>query len=499
MLRFAPNLDPCRSAAVVWNGSTRPVREEPVMPRTKLVCTLGPATDPPELLDAMVRAGMSVARVNFSHGAHADHARRIAAVRDAAAHTGATLAVLADLQGPKFRIGDIEGGSLRLEPGGTILLTTRPGRDDARTVHLPHADLVAAVRPGQRVLLDDGMIVLEVEAATGTDLRCRVVSGSTLASRKGVSVPDTQLPVPSLTDKDREDARFAVGHDVDMLALSFVRTAADVQVLRALLGELGSPAMLVSKIEKRQALDDFPSILAASDAVMVARGDLGVETPAEEVPIHQKEIIRACNHAGKPVITATQMLQSMVENPTPTRAEASDVANAILDGSDAVMLSAETAIGKHAVEAVQVMARIAERTEPHLPRRPAAGGPDAAIDPTDAIAQAAVATAADIGAAVILCATLGGYAPQRIAKYRPHTPILAVTPDPRVQQRLALTWGVVSRRIAPARNAEEMLESALAAVREAGVARPGDTIVLTGGIPVVARGRTNFLKVHVIE
>jgi pyruvate kinase len=469
------------------------------LPRTKLVCTLGPATDPPEVLDAMIQAGMSVARINFSHGAHPDHTRRIAQVRDASARAGATVAVLADLQGPKFRIGDIEGGSVRIEPGGTIVLTTRPGRGDARSVHLPHPELVAAVRPGQRVLLDDGSIELEVETATGTELRCRVVAGSTLASRKGVSVPDTTLAVPSLTEKDREDAKFAVSHDVDMLALSFVRAAADVQVLHTLLGELHADTMVVSKIEKRQALDAFPAILAASDAVMVARGDLGVETPAEEVPIHQKEIIRACNHAGTPVITATQMLQSMVESPTPTRAEASDVANAILDGSDAVMLSAETAIGKHPVEAVRVMARIAERTEPHLASRPTSGGADAATDPTDAIAQAAVDTAAGVGAAAIVSATLGGYAPQRIAKYRPHTPVLAVTPDPRVQQRLALTWGVVSRRIAPARSAEEMLQMALAAVREAGVARPGDTIVLTGGIPVVARGRTNFLKLHVVE
>jgi pyruvate kinase len=469
------------------------------LPRTKIVCTLGPATDPPDVLDAMIQAGMNVARINFSHGTHAEHARRIAQVRDSAGRAGATIAVLADLQGPKFRIGEVEGGSLRIEPGATIVLTTRPGRGDARAVHLPHPDLVAAVRPGQRVLLDDGAIELQVESTTGTDLRCRVVAGKMLGSRKGVSVPDTALPVPSLTEKDREDARFAVSHDVDLLALSFVRAAADLQVLRALLAELHADTMVVSKIEKRQALDAFAAILAASDAVMVARGDLGVETPAEEVPIHQKEIIRDCNHAGKPVITATQMLQSMVESRTPTRAEASDVANAILDGSDAVMLSAETAVGKYPVEAVQVMARIAERTEPHLASRLASAGPEAAIDPTDAIAQAAVDIAADVGAAAIVTVTLGGYAPRRIAKYRPHTPVLAVTPDPRVQQRLALTWGVVSRRIAPARSAEEMLQMALAAVREAGVARPGDTIVLTGGIPVVARGRTNFLKLHVLD
>ena len=468
------------------------------LPRTKIVCTLGPATDAPGVLDSMIAAGMSVARINFSHGSRPDHARRIDQVREAAARAGATVAVLADLQGPKFRIGEVADGRTRIEAGSNLVLTTRSVSGDSRAVTLPHPDLVAALRPGERLLLDDGLLELRVESKTETDLVCRVLVGGVLGSRKGVSVPDTVLTTPSLTDKDREDAGFAVRHEVDMLALSFVRSAADVLVLRDLLKELKAHVQVVSKIEKRQALESFAEILGASDAIMVARGDLGVETPAEEVPMHQKEIILACNRAGTPVITATQMLQSMVESPTPTRAEASDVANAILDGTDAVMLSAETAVGKYPVESVRMMERIAERTEPHIESRLVLAR-DAAIDPTDAIAQAAVDTASDLGAAAIVSATVAGYAPMRISRYRPPTPVLAVTPDPRVRQRLALVWGVLPWGVPRARSAEEMLQLALAAVREAGVARSGDSIVLTGSIPFDARGRTNFLKVHVLE
>ena len=468
------------------------------LPRTKIVCTLGPATDAPGELDALIEAGMSVARINFSHGAHADHARRIGMVREAAARAGATVAVLADLQGPKFRIGDIAGGKTVLEKGGSLRLTTRTVAGDAQAVTLPHPDVVAALAPGERLLLDDGLLQLRVESKSESELVCRVLVGGVLGSRKGVSVPDSNLTTPSLTEKDREDAGFAVRQGADLLALSFVRSAADVHTLRDLLAGLQADVQVVAKIEKSQALDSFPEILAASDAVMVARGDLGVETPAEEVPIHQKEIIRACNDAGKPVITATQMLQSMVESPTATRAEASDVANAILDGTDAVMLSAETAVGKYPVEAVRMMQRIAERTEPHLASRLAMARTPA-IDPTDAIAQAAVDTASDLDAAAIVSVTFTGYAPQRISKYRPPTPVLAVTPDPRVQHRLALVWGVLPWGMPHAQSAEEVLNLALAAVRETGVAGPGDSIVLTASIPVADRGHTNFLKVHVLD
>jgi pyruvate kinase len=468
------------------------------MPRTKIVCTLGPATDPPGTLEALLAAGMNVARLNFSHGTSAEHAERIERVRQAAARAGLTVAVLGDLQGPKLRIGDLPAGGRELARDEEIVLALQADARDARAVPLPHPELVSAAAPGHRLLLDDGQIELRVESKLRDALRCRVLQGGRLGSRKGVSVPDTELALSSLTPKDRDDARFAVQQDVDYLALSFVRSAADVRELRDVLHGLRSPAHIVAKIEKRQALDAFDDILSASDAVMVARGDLGVETPAEEVPVHQKSIIRACNRAGKPVITATQMLQSMIDHPHPTRAEASDVANAILDGSDAVMLSAETSVGKYPVHAVEVMARIAERTEPHVANRlhDASGR---IADATDAVAQSAVEIASNLGARAIVSATLIGYAAGRIARFRPATPVFAVTPDPRVQRRLALVWGVQPWAIPWPKSADELLELTFAAVRRAGVAVSGDTLVLTGAVPVDARGRTNFLKVHVLE
>ena len=468
------------------------------MPRTRIVCTLGPSTDQPGVLDAMISAGMNVARLNFSHGSHDEHLLRIRQVRECADRSGATIAILADLQGPKFRIGDIASGSVRLREGDSILLTTRNVAGDAKTLGLPHPAFLDALRPGERLLLDDGSIALRVESVAPAEAHCRVVVGGDLSSRKGVSAPDSRLSVPSFTEKDREDTRFAVQHDVDMIALSFVRSAADLRTLRDHLDGLGARVMVVSKIEKREALDAFTEIRDASDAVMVARGDLGVETPAEEVPIHQKRIIQSCNHVAIPVITATQMLQSMVDSPTPTRAEASDVANAILDGTDAVMLSAETAAGRYPVEAVQVMARIAERAEAHLATRTPTAR-DTTIDPSDAIAQAAVEIAADLGAAAIISVTHTGYGPRRVSKYRPRTRVLAVTADPRVRRQLALVWGVQPLAIPPADTAEEVVRSALTAAREAGVAGPGDTIVLTGRLPVDARGHTNFLKLEVLE
>lgn len=469
------------------------------MPLTKIVCTLGPATDSPETLVAMIRAGMTVARINFSHGSHADHARRIALVRELAAREQAIVAVLGDLQGPKLRVGEIQGGSVRIEPGSTLALTTRRVPGTAQEVHLPHPDLVADVEPGQRLLLDDGQIELQVEDKNATDLICRVIVGGQLGSHKGISAPDSCLSLSSLTDKDRNDARFAAEQGLDYLALSFVRSPADVTELRDLLNSYNAPIPIVAKIEKGQALEAFDDILAVSDAIMVARGDLGVETPAEQVPIHQKEIIRKSNHAGKPVITATQMLQTMIENPRPTRAEASDVANAILDGTDAVMLSAETAVGKYPVEAVKMMARIADKTEAHMICALEAARVNLANDPTEAIAQATVEIAAELHAQAIITSTMTGYAARMVARYRPCIPILATTPHPAIQQQLALVWGVRPWLVAPYHNTDEMLTLAQQAVKQVGLAHPGDLVVLTGGIPIGVQGKTNFLKIHIVE
>jgi pyruvate kinase len=363
---------------------------------------------------------------------------------------------------------------------------------------LPHPDLVADVQPGQRLLLDDGALELQIESKTEADLVCRVIVGGRLSSHKGVSAPGAALSLSSLTDKDRADAQFAVEQSADYIALSFVRRAADVSGLRALLASRGAHVPIVAKIEKAEALDAFDEILQAADAVMVARGDLGVETPAEYVPIHQKRILRACNCAGKPAITATQMLQSMMDNPRPTRAEASDVANAVLDGSDAVMLSGETATGHYPVEAVQVMERVATIAEEHLDCGEWLRRVNEANVPSEAIARATVEIAMDLKAAAIITSTMSGHTAQMVARYRPCVPVLAATPDQAVYRRMALVWGVVPLLVPEYASTDEMIETTTRAAYQAGLVKPGECVVITAGIPAGGEGKTNMLKVHVI-
>ncbi len=465
------------------------------MPRTKIVCTVGPASASEPTLRALIRAGMSVARINFSHGDRTIHARTIAALRQAANEEGRLVAVLADLQGPKLRIGKLPDGGVMLTEGEGVVLTPSPfapGRLPA-----PHPEVLRDLRPGQAVLLDDGQVQLVVEEA-GAEVRCRVAVGGRLTSHKGINLPDTALSLSALTPKDRQDVRFAVEHGVDFIALSFVRAADDVEALRGLLQTMSADIPIVAKIEKPEALAAFDSILAAADAIMVARGDLGVETPPEEVPFHQKRIIRACNRAGKPVITATQMLQTMIERPTPTRAEASDVANAILDGSDAVMLSGETAVGAYPVEAVRTMARLCANAEAHL--SPLLFVSEAgAGEVTAAISQATVEIAAEVGASAILTATMSGTTARMVARHRPAVPIVAITPNERTLARLALVWGVTPVLIPRFANTDEMVALMVRAAQDTGFVHPGDRVVLTAGIPFGGEGRTNMLKVHVVE
>lgn len=468
------------------------------MPRTKIVCTLGPACDAPGVLRDMVRAGMDVARINFSHGDPPSHARRIADVRRIAQEEGRTVAVLCDLQGPKLRVGDIAGGAVELRPGSAVTLTTRAVPGDSHQVNLPHPALVAEVQPGQRLLLDDGVLELRVESKTETDLVCHIVVGGRLGSHKGVSAPGASLSLSSLTAKDRADALFAIDQQADYLALSFVRRVADVQELRALVASRGARIPIVAKIEKAEALAVFDDILAATDAVMVARGDLGVETPAEQVPIHQKRILRACNQAGKPAITATQMLQSMMDNPRPTRAEASDIANAVLDGTDAVMLSGETATGRYPVEAVKVMESVATIAEQSMECEEWLRRMGAAASPFEAIARATVEIADELHASAIITSTVSGHTARMVARYRPCMPVLAVTPDPAVFRQLALVWGVVPLQIPVYASTDEMIAYTTHAATEAGLVRPGDRVVITAGIPASGEGRTNMLKVHVL-
>ncbi len=468
------------------------------MAKTKIVATLGPSCDGPGVLTRMVRAGTDVARVNFSHGDHPTHAARIRTVREAARKEGRTLAILGDLQGPKLRVGEIAGGSAELQQDSLVRLTTREVPGDSREIPLPHPELVAEVEVGQRLLLDDGQIELIVDSKTETDLLCRVEVGGILASNKGINLPGAALSMSSLTDKDYADVAFALEQGVEYLALSFVRRAADVELLRSFLCGRGEHVRIIAKIEKAEAVANFDEILAAADAIMVARGDLGVETPAEQVPILQKRILMACNRAGKPSITATQMLQSMMEKPRPTRAEASDVANAVLDGSDAVMLSGETAAGRYPVEAVEMMERVISIAETQMDtmdwlRR--AGMPGT---PSDAIARATVEIASELKAAAIITSTITGHTSCLVARYRPCVPILAATPDPTTCRHMALVWGVVPRLVPEYATTDEMVDTTTRAAVEAGLVRSGDLVVITSGMPVQGARVTNMLKVHVI-
>jgi pyruvate kinase len=469
------------------------------MNRTKMVCTVGPAVDSDEHIRALIRAGMSVARVNFSHGDHATHAASIERVRRIAQAENTIVAILGDLQGPKLRVGKIASGPVMTAPDQSITLTLREVEGDAHEVTLPHPELVHGVQPGQRLLIDDGALEFVVTAVTDTDLVCRVITGGPLSSNKGVSAPGANLSLSAITAKDRTDARFAVEQQLDFIALSFVRSRDDVCELRTLLNELGADIPIVTKIEKSEALDHIDGILACTNAIMIARGDLGVETPAESVPVVQKRLIRQCNARGIPVITATQMLQSMMTAPRPTRAEASDVANAIYDGTDAVMLSGETASGQYPIEAAQTMARIAAITEKDFPYENwLTNNVTAQLDSVAAIGRATVEIAEEIGARAIVTSTHTGNTAQLIAQFRPRTPIIATTPSEIIQRRLALMWGVQPMLAPEHQTTDEMLRTAAALVVKNGIAQHGDTILITAGIPITGNNPTNMLHVHVI-
>jgi pyruvate kinase len=422
-------------------------------------------------------------------------------LRRLADEEGKLVAIMADLQGPKLRVGEIAEEPAKLEQGTEFILTTRPVPGSSVAVHLPHPEIVRDLSPGQRVLLDDGQIELKVIGKTGTDLVCQVVTGGRLSSHKGVNLPGAHLRISSLTEKDRQDALFAAAQGVDFMALSFVRRPADVMELRRFLEAYSADLPIIAKIEKPEALDVFDEILGISDGVMVARGDLGVETPPEEVPFHQKEIIRAANCAGKPVITATQMLQSMIEHPRPTRAEASDVANAILDGTDAVMLSGETAIGAYPVDAVRMMQVIAANAEEHLPHDRWAhflADERHSVYTTEAISEVTVEVALAVGAKAIVTSTMSGTTARMVARHRPSVPVIAITPSARTLHRLTLVWGVQPVLVGGFAQTDEMIHLTVKAACELGIVSWGDVVVITAGIPFGGAGKTNFLKVHTV-
>ena len=473
------------------------------MRRTKIVCTIGPATNSQEQLEQLMRAGMNVARLNFSHGTQDEHAVVIERIRTISVHLGCPIAILQDLQGPKIRTGPLQGGQpVKLVDGATFTITTRPVEGSAQLVSTTYQQLPQDVKAGDRILLDDGLMELRVLDRNETEVHCVVVHGGLLKEHKGINLPGVAVSAPALTEKDRDDLKFGIKHGVDYVALSFVRKPEDVleakELIRQLQAEKGNKhsvaTPLIAKLEKPEAVARLDDILEVVDGVMVARGDLGVEMPLEKVPLIQKRIIDRCNDLGLPVITATQMLESMIVNPRPTRAEVSDVANAILDGTDAIMLSAETATGAYPIEAVQVMVRIAVETE--ASNRTANQPQCQRLSQAHAVSHAARALTEEASVQSIVVFTRSGASAHLISKDRPRTPILAYTPSERVYRQLALWWGVWPHCIEMRGTTEDLIALVERRLLEDKLAKPGEHVVIMGGMPVASRARTNFVKLH---
>ncbi|AZR74623.1 pyruvate kinase [Anoxybacter fermentans] len=468
------------------------------MRRTKIVCTIGPASESKEVLKELIKAGMNVARLNFSHGSHEEHGRRIKRIREAAKELGVNVAIMLDTKGPEIRSGILKEDKVELVKGQKLILTTEEIEGDANRVSVSYKNLPNDLYEGARILVDDGLIELKVEKIYENEIHTVVINGGILGSRKSINLPGVKINLPALTQKDIDDLKFGIEQGVDFIAASFVRKAADVLEIRRILEEAGADIHIISKIENAEGVENIDEIIKVSDGIMVARGDLGVEIPAEQVPIVQKMIIRKCNKAGKPVITATQMLDSMIRNPRPTRAEASDVANAIFDGTDATMLSGETAAGSYPVEAVKMMARIAERTESSLSFEEILANfdtPEATT--TDAISYATCNIALDLGAAAIITSTRSGYTARAVSKYRPKSPIIAATPNESVLRKLLLAFGVYPILVPETSTTDEMIEVSVNGALEQGLINEGDLVVITAGTPVGVPGTTNLLKVHV--
>jgi len=472
------------------------------MRRTKIVCTIGPASSSVEDLDRLAAAGMDVARLNFSHGTHAEHAEVVRRIREGEARWGRPVAILQDLQGPKIRLGtfgDGGGGRVDLEVGRPFTLCRTPCVGTSERVFVAPPEYLRDIKPGDEIWMDDGMIQLRVEETTPTEVRCRVVAGGRISDHKGISLPHVDLPASCLTEKDREDLLFGIDQGVDFVAVSFVRSAADIAEVRAFLEQRGADLPIVAKLERQEIIENLPGIVSRVEAVMVARGDLGVDVPLEDVPHIQKEIIRQARAAKVPVIVATQMLESMVTHIRPTRAEVSDVTTAIFDGADAIMLSAETASGRYPAEAVEVMARVAERAEQAValePLRRRREDRPSAVGFPEAVSDAAATAARSLRARAIVAFTQSGFSARLISQERPATPIIAFTPFAAVQRRLALSWGVTSRLIRKVETTDEMVEEIETTLLGDGTVRVGDVLVIISGSPMWVTGTTNLLKVH---
>ena len=471
------------------------------MRKTKIVCTLGPATNDVEIMKQLIHNGMDAARINFSHGTYETHAETIAKLKQAREELNAPIPLILDTKGPEIRVKTFKEDKVRLEEDATFTLTTREVEGDVNIVSVTYADLPKDVHRGSRILIDDGLIELKVEDITETDVVCKVVNGGVVKSRKGVNLPGVEVNLPSLMDKDIEDLKFGVENGFDIVAASFIRSAEDVLKIRRVLEENGGGQMhIISKIENQQGVENIDKILEASDGIMVARGDLGVEIPPEEVPLVQKILIAKANRIGKPVITATQMLESMVHSPRPTRAEANDVANAIFDGSDAIMLSGETAAGAYPLEAVATMARIALKAESAVDyaAKLANTTEPARVNITNAISMAACATAAELKTAAITTVTKSGFTARMISRYRPACPLIASTSDETVWRQMNLIWGCKPMLYTGELPRGGVFDTALEIAVKSGLLKNGDTVVSALGMPLGFSGATNTLRVDIV-
>ena len=474
------------------------------MRRTKIVCTLGPAVDDPKMLEKLILSGMDIARINLSHGNHEEHLKRIVSLRMLSRKFNRYIPIMLDTKGPEIRVGHFENGFINLVEGEQFILTSSSIVGNQERVSITYPLLPNELTKGDRIFLDDGLLELEVLRIDANDIVCKVISGGHLSTKKAVNIPGKHLNLPSLSDVDKKDIIFAIKNDIEIIAPSFVRSASDISDLREFLAEnnVERKILIVAKIENLEGMQNVKAILEVSDGIMVARGDMGVELPAEDVPIMQKQIIGLCRNAGKPVITATQMLDSMIRNPHPTRAEVSDVANAVLDGTDAIMLSGETAAGKHPIESLITMAKVAERAETSdvfTDNIMAFKKMIATNNVTDVIGHATVQIATELNASAIITSTQSGTTARMVAKYRPRTPIVAVTVSNYTASQLNLFWGVTPLAARASKDTDDMIDMAVNSAKEASLVKCNDTVVITAGVPVGIPGTTNIIKVHEVE
>lgn len=468
------------------------------MLRTKIICTLGPSSENKHIIKQLINAGMNIARINLSHGNHEEHLKRINVLRQACEELKANVALLLDTKGPEIRLGTFFGGKVTLKKDQEFILTSTPMIGNDKEVFINYDNIAKTVKPGEKILLADGLIELCVNKIQGEKVICTVVNGGKLSDRQGVNIPNKSLPLPTLTQKDLEDIVFAINVGADFVAASFIRKATDVLEIRRILNENGgSDIHIIAKIENQEGVENIDEIIDVADGIMIARGDLGVEIAVQEVPLVQKQIIAKCNIAGKPVITATQMLDSMIRNPRPTRAETTDVANAIFDGSDAIMLSGETAAGKYPVEAVTMMASIAKKADKaiidYIKQRPIH-----VKSITDAISHATCTIASELGAKAIITSTKSGFTARAVAKFRPQVPIIAVSYNEKVLKTLQIVRSVIPLEVKETSSTDEMFIEAVKGALSSGMVKSGDLVVITAGVPANVTGTTNLIRVHVV-